>query len=165
MHSSTETNFNEKVVNDAKEAYEFAVSCGFPQHGMIVRCEDRMIKGIIDKVQLDQSVEKMLSECKTKQVRVETDMRAMYNPTRMKNIKLATEDLINKLYHLCPSCSFPGLSLVERKKGLPCSWCGLPTDLVLAEVYHCKKCDITEETLYPRGVKTADPSHCGYCNP
>ncbi|MCD8501680.1 MAG: hypothetical protein LRY71_08405 [Bacillaceae bacterium] len=152
-HSSTETNFNEKVVRDFNEAYEFALTCGFPQHGIIVRCGEKLIKGISDKEQLKQSVEYMLCEYKNSEVKLETDMRAMYNPTRMRNIKAAMEDLVDKLYYICPACSFPGFSLVERKKGLPCSLCGLPTELVLTEIYHCKKCGTSEESLYPRGVK------------
>jgi ribosomal protein S27AE len=58
-------------------------------------------------------------------------MRAHANPTRMKNIKKATEDLISKLHKFCPNCGAPGFIVSERVKGLPCELCGLPSDIVL----------------------------------
>ena len=98
-------------------------------------------------------------------VHIETDMRAMYNPTRMKNIEKATLDLIKKINLVCPECSWPGFEVVKRQKGLPCALCHLPTQLVLSVIYQCKKCAFSQEELFPDGQETADPSQCQYCNP
>ncbi|MCD8501343.1 MAG: hypothetical protein LRY71_06215 [Bacillaceae bacterium] len=57
VHNSTETNVNEKVVHDFDEAYEFALSCGFPEHAMIVKCGEQIIKGITDQDQLKKAIE------------------------------------------------------------------------------------------------------------
>lgn len=168
---TTETNFGEKVVRDFDEAYQFALEKGFPQHGMIVKTlgpdkkPKRMVKGITKVEELRDSFQSVSKESNKEEIIIETDMRAMYNPTRMKNIEAATKDLISKIYSLCPSCSQPGFTLIDKKKGLPCSWCGLPTELILAEIFNCKKCGLTEEKLYPGGKDKAEPTYCNICNP
>ena len=169
MSVSTETNYGEKAVKSFDEAYQFALAAGFPEHGMIIRtksdCPSKMIKGITTKEGLRQAFENVSAETGEAEVTVEADMRAMYNPTRMKNIEAAAKDLISKIYSICPACSFPGFTLKERRKGLPCSWCALPTELTLAEVYSCNKCGLSKEMLYPGGTEKADPGQCNYCNP
>jgi hypothetical protein len=168
---TTDTNYSHKVVQKFQEALDFGESVGFPDHALVVKLgEDTnnpndISKGIITKEHLEESVHKMLKKSHIGQVFIETDMRAMFNRTRMRNIELATKDLINNIYNLCPSCSCPGFTLTNRKKGLPCSWCELPTELTMAEIYFCKKCEATEEKRYPKGITKADPAHCQYCNP
>jgi formate dehydrogenase maturation protein FdhE len=98
-------------------------------------------------------------------VHIETDMRAMYNPTRMKTIEKATHSLIKKLNQLCPDCSCPGFEVVEKRRGLPCALCNLPTAMTRAVIYQCKKCDFSKEELFPDGLEKADPAQCMYCNP
>jgi len=167
--ATTETNFMHKKVKNFQEAYDFAVAAGFPQHGIVIKVSSKdsneIIKGIITKEDLEKAVEFALDKSISGEIYIETDMRALYNPTRMKNIGAATRDLVTKIYNLCPACSWPGFQLVDRKKGLPCSWCGLPTDLILSQRYLCKKCGYSEEKLYPNGVEKADPGRCNYCNP
>lgn len=162
---STETNYNHQIVKDLEAAFNFASKIGFPKHGLIVRIDNtEIIKGITTEKELTEAVESSLKQS-PHGIQLETDMRAMYNPTRMKNIERATRDLIQKLQQLCPNCSYPGFDVVEYKKGLPCAICHLPTSLTLAEIYQCKHCDFRQEVLFPNNLEKAEPSKCPYCNP
>jgi Zn finger protein HypA/HybF involved in hydrogenase expression len=114
---------------------------------------------------LVKKVDEMLSGLFTKRIFVETDMRAHRNPTQMKVIKKATEDLIKNIFSLCPKCRAPGFVVVDFEKGLKCSRCGIPTDLTLNDIYHCDACDHREKKAVTKYGKTADPQYCGYCNP
>ena len=91
-------------------------------------------------------------------------MRAHANPTRMKNIAKAAEDLISKLMSFCPNCGAAGFIITERVRGLPCELCGLPGEMVLKNISKCYKCSHTQEQLYPNG-RTASAQYCNFCNP
>jgi hypothetical protein len=168
---STETNYRHKSATNVEEAYRFSVEAGFPEHGMIVmvssssQYKDEIIKGITTKEQLIEAVTLALSKSPNGKVHIETDMRAMYNPTRMKIIEKATRNLIKKLNQLCPDCSCPGFEVVEKRRGLPCALCNLPTAMTRAVIYQCKKCGFSKEELFPDGLEKADPAQCMYCNP
>ncbi|MCA1031151.1 hypothetical protein LCL95_08965 [Bacillus timonensis] len=162
---TTDTNYKQKGIKNIQEALLFCVEVGFPEHGVIVRSNNEMIKGIITKEQLEEAIHDLMKKSSQEELMIETDMRALYNPTRMKNIEAATQNLINKIYSLCESCSYPGFEVVERKKGLECGGCGLKTDLIKSEIYKCKKCGVQKEKLYPNGKQFADPGQCPFCNP
>lgn len=168
---TTDTNYNHKEISNLQEAYDFCESVGFPEHAVVLRLNENtkadkeIFKGITSKEHLREVCDFLLKKSNNKQIFIETDMRAMFNPTRMKNIEQATKDLIDKIRNVCPNCSYPGFKLVERKKGLPCSWCGLPTDIIHSEIYSCQHCGEKEEKLYPKGIEKADPAYCSYCNP
>lgn len=168
---STETNFNHCSISSFEEAYSFAIKAGFPDHKLVVMvCKDsidplNIVKGIADFDQLQESVAIALARSQTGSIHIETDMRAMHNPMRMKAIGQATRDLVEKLKQCCPHCSTPGFTVSTLKRGLPCSWCGSPTDLVLAKTYQCQKCGFEQDKLYPDEKRTAEPVYCSYCNP
>ncbi|MFN7249481.1 MAG: DUF6671 family protein [Anaerobacillus sp.] len=167
--ANSDTNYAQKEVASFEEAAAFAKSIGFPEHGVIVKKNatttdpNEIIKGITDSDQLRDSVAFFTKSQQT--VFIETDMRAMYNPTRMNNIKLATLDLVSKMNSLCPNCQTPGFEVIEIKKGLPCQLCGFPTNMTLLQVYECKQCKRQKEVKYPNGNKHADPTYCNVCNP
>ena len=169
--TTTETNYGHKLVRNFQEAYEFSMKKGFPEHRVVIKVDqftsnkNHMRKGINNKVDLKNAVEFALKNSCDGEIYIETDMRALYNPTRMRNIEAATNNLIKNIFNLCPKCGWPGFNLTSKKEGLPCSWCGLPTKLVLSYHYNCKKCGLTEAELYPNGEKQADPGDCQYCNP
>ena len=96
---------------------------------------------------------------------IETDMRACFNPTRMKVIKKATLKLVEAVKSFCPNCKMPGFTITEAKKGLPCQWCNLPTQSTLSHIYTCKKCNFSSEKKYPHDKKTENPMYCDFCNP
>lgn len=171
MATSTEANFKSSRVYTLDEAQTFAESIGFPETGLIMKAKEtsnnnsEIIKGITTVGQLQESFDLLLPLSEDKGVYLETDLRAMYNPKRMKVIEAATKDLVKHMRSLCPECSWPGFQLTERVKGLPCSWCSLPTDLIKAHVYACKKCGYSKRDTFPNGDKTADPGNCNFCNP
>ncbi len=164
---STATNFEAKEVNTEEELIEFAKSVKFPTHGLILRRSKQdttqMIKGITNLGILKRSFNKLME--KSNSVYAETDMRAMYNPTRMSLIEKATRKLIDKVNSPCPGCNTPGFEVTEAKKGLKCSLCGSPTDSTLSHIYSCKKCRFTKEEMYPHKKTAEDPMYCDYCNP
>jgi hypothetical protein len=165
QEASLETNFNHKIVKSFDEAYTFAQEVGFPSHGLVVMSKANMIKGITTKDKLLEAVNFALSQSPDGSVHIETDMRAHFNPTRMKNIEKATVNLIQKINSLCPKCGWPGFEVVDKIKGLPCALCNSPTLMTLAEIYHCKKCGFSKDKLFPNGLEHADPAQCEYCNP
>ncbi|RSK28306.1 hypothetical protein EJF36_16355 [Bacillus sp. HMF5848] len=170
-HNSTQTNYLQQEIMNIQEAFSFCQKVGFPNHAVVVRTdketinEDEMVKGINSKETLEEAIRYMLKKSNHRVIFIETDMRAMFNPTRMEGIKTATEKLIEKIYSICPNCSFPGYDIVTRKPGLVCIECGLPTKNILSHIYDCKKCGHSEEKLYPKGKEYADPMFCDVCNP
>lgn len=168
---STHTNFAHDSVQTLRQALEFGRKVGFPNHGLILRGQssasdpDRLHKGITTEETLTQAFKTLLEDSDIKAIQIETDMRAMVNPTRMQVIAEASQDLIRKLQHQCPRCGFPGFSVAQVRKGLPCDLCGLPTSAPRAYLYRCDRCQYEQEEAFPLGVKTADPGICLYCNP
>lgn len=164
---STETNFNGKELKSENELLDFAQSIGFPAHGLILRQSKNDIseihKGITDPEILKTTFENLRSNHHA--VYVETDMRAMYNPTRMEVIKKAAEKLVEKIKSACPVCQMPGFVIAQAKKGLECSLCGSPTNSTLSYLYQCQHCNFTKEEMYPNKKTAEDPMYCDYCNP
>ncbi|MFT6203204.1 MAG: hypothetical protein ACI9V1_000347 [Spirosomataceae bacterium] len=164
---STSTNFNGKQVQTQKELFEFADQIGFPTHGLILRkSKDEntdIHKGITDIGILKTSFEQLCS--KYHSVYAETDMRAMYNPTRMSVIEKTTEKLVEKIRSACPQCQMPGFGITDATKGLECSLCGSPTNSTLNYIYVCQHCQFKKEEMYPNKKTTEDPTYCDYCNP
>ncbi|NJL40424.1 MAG: hypothetical protein HC833_22980 [Leptolyngbyaceae cyanobacterium RM1_406_9] len=166
---STETNYSQKSIKSLESAFTFAQQVGFPTHGLVAMSEaqptrsSQIIKGIMEEAQLTEAVDWLLK--KFGQAHLETDMRAMYNPMRMKVIAQAAEDLVHKINQRCPQCGCPGFAAAERKVGLPCALCGSPTNSTLALVHRCIKCDFSNVTYFPNGQEFADPTYCFRCNP
>lgn len=168
---SIDTNYNHQVISSIKEALNFTQKVGFPEHGVIVMFEENpqdstnVFKGITTEAQLVEAVDFTLKNSPTGKAHIETDMRAMYNPTRMKNIEKATLNLISKIKSVCPQCSTPGFEITQRIQGLPCAMCSTPTLLIKSVIYQCQKCGFKKERLYPDGIEFADPGQCMFCNP
>ncbi|MDV2991167.1 MAG: hypothetical protein N4J56_000821 [Chroococcidiopsis sp. SAG 2025] len=168
---STETNFNGQSVRTVEEAESFARKIGFPSHGLVVMLSSdslertEIFKGINTEEKLTEIVTFALSKSSSGKVHIETDMRALYNPTRMQNIAKATKNLIQKIHQICPNCACPGFDEIEQRRGLPCGLCNLPTSAIRSVVYQCQKCSFQQEKLFPQGIKAADPAQCMYCNP
>jgi hypothetical protein len=161
---STATNYQQTQVQTYEAVQSFATKVGFPDHGLVVMANSAIVaKGIVCDAALQEAVHQAFAQ--TEVIHLETDMRAMYNPTRMKVIAQATQNLIEKLQSFCPQCGYPGFTPVERRSGLPCGLCFAPTALTRSLIYGCQRCEFRQEQLYPDGVETADPGQCAYCNP
>lgn len=164
---STNTNFNSKAIQTERELLDFASMINFPSHGLILKGSNNdtniIHKGIIDQDELIRVFNDLMQRNLT--VQVETDMRAMYNPTRMSVIEVLAKKLITKVQSTCPNCELPGFDITDFKAGLTCSLCGMPTKSTIAHLSVCSRCGFTKEDLYPNGKTAEDPMYCDRCNP
>lgn len=168
-HRATSTNVQGRKVKNTEEALVFAKHIGFPDHGVIVRRDEHdhtnIFKDIETEKDLIHAVDALLSRWFTKEIFIETDMRAHKNPTRMKAISLATEDLLKNIVLSCPHCHRPGFVAVDYEPGLRCALCGLPTEVPLVDIHECSHCGKTEKRRVTKYGEHADPGRCQYCNP
>lgn len=168
VYEGADTNYSQTTINSYDGAVKFAEKTGFPSHYLILRPDDensQIIMKNIDSIdKLLDAFQKCQSISKAGNVFIETDMRAHANPTRMRNIEKATQDLISKLMNFCPNCSAPGFQVKDVIRGLPCEWCGLPSEMTRKLIYRCHKCKHEAEELYPRG-RYAPAQYCNFCNP
>lgn len=168
---SVETNFRQKSVRNFSEALAFAERVGFPEHGLVVITNPEqpgtapLFKGITTAEALEAAVTAALQASAQGLAHLETDMRAHYNPTRMRVIAAATEDLLLKLTRRCPNCCWPGFSIQSVVPGLSCQICQAPTRLTRAAIYECQRCHYLQRQEFPDGVTAADPTYCDFCNP
>ncbi|MEQ8323993.1 MAG: hypothetical protein RIC15_02495 [Vicingaceae bacterium] len=163
---SVNTNMNGDYVKSEDELRHFAEKAGFPAHALILRNEkngkELMYKGIQKESDLINYYHKI--EQKAGKVFVETDMRAMYNPSRMDVIADATLNLVENALMKCPKCNGPGFSPSKTLQGLPCELCGAPTKTAKAHLHECALCQYIEERSN-QDKKYEDPMYCDFCNP
>ena len=166
-HISTSTNLNGKQISHLDELHQFAHHCKFPSHALIIRNKENGIdyvkKGITNWDELVIHYE--TTKAHFGQAYIETDMRAMCNPMRMKVIEETMEKLISAMQSTCPNCNAPGFVVQDRQSGLPCMLCGFPTQSTLSHIYRCHHCHFQENKFYPSGKTTEDPMYCDLCNP
>lgn len=164
---STNTNFNRATITNQKHFESFVNVVGFPSHGVILRKSEHdftdIEKGISDWNRLWQTYHYFMKQYGS--VYVETDMRAMYNPTRMTVIESATQKLVSKIGSYCPACGTPGFGITDIEEGLPCQLCQLPTRSILSHIYTCQKCFYSNNVKYPNNRFFEDPMYCDTCNP
>lgn len=164
---SLNTNFDGAEIKSESELIEFANKIGFPSHGIILKKKKNNYTSIIKESrtigELIKNYHKIKNEDDT--AYAETDMRAMYNPTRMKIIEQAAIKLVKKAKSLCPNCSAPGFGVVDAVNGLPCEMCGMPTRSTLKHIYNCQKCAFQTEKEFPFEKQVEDPQNCDFCNP
>lgn len=166
-HLSLETNFAGEEIGNLEALVDFAEKALFPSHGLILRNQKdsflEIHKGITEQSLLLKLGEQLLKTYGT--LYVETDMRAHFNPTRMKVIGETGQKLLEKISSCCPACNLPGFAVVTSQPGLPCSWCCTPTRSTLSHTKTCTHCGHSEELLHPFGKTTEDPMYCDRCNP
>lgn len=164
---SFDTNHAQKTINNWSDLLYFAQKAGFPQHALILRPGTSDYKGQVKGIRKEEILKNTFHHLYDLHgaVHVETDMRAMFNPSRMKVIEIAARKLSDKILSLCPACQWPGFDVIAHKMGLPCSECDYPTQSLFALTYQCIKCKYEEERLYPKGKTKEDPQYCDQCNP
>jgi len=162
-----ETNFKQESITFEDELLAFCDCVQFPSHAIILRPfqnkSEGIIKGIKDRKRALNAFNFLMKEYG--HVVVETDMRAHMNPTRMRIIGEATQQLIDKCHSYCPSCGWPGYDVVSHESGLPCQLCKTPTASTMKWIYVCQKCQHQSEKYYPNGKYFEDPMYCSTCNP
>lgn len=152
---------------EAKDTYDYVLEkMLFPSHGVMVRAlknNQIMAKGIHDIYTLQEALTKGFEY--SDKVRIETDMRAMHNPTRMEMIAKVATKLAQRLNTHCPSCAKPGFAEKSFAGCLPCEWCGADTELYAKVVMSCLSCDYKEERPREDQKRKSEPKYCQYCNP
>ncbi len=162
---STQTNYAQDEFNDYSEAIDFASSVLFPSHGLIIKDQNNRVieKGITNWEQLKSAFSK--AQQIHPFVKIETDMRAHLNPTRMEVIQQCAHKLIKAIQSTCPNCNTPDFTVVNALPGLPCERCEAPTRSVFKHIYQCKKCNHQKEVEHPNDKYYEDPMYCDFCNP
>jgi hypothetical protein len=129
-----------------------------PEQRWMVNVGEHYIKG--------QTVNEMLAYAAKQAswpLQLEPDFRAMYCPERQGVIRLAGEDLINRLSSLCPQCAYLDFVGDKPVSGLLCELCHQPTEQIQHFLARCKKCEYEEKC---NEVKTlASAFNCNFCNP
>lgn len=163
----TRTNYAHIDVSSLDQLDAFLVQSKFPSHGLIVKKNatdaTECVKGLHDEFVLRKTVEDFLQ--RFKQCHIETDMRAMHNPTRMGVINDLTEELLQQIKTPCPQCSTPGFRVTAFERGLPCACCDMPTHSIMTEIYSCQSCLYLEKRPPSRALLKEDPMYCFHCNP
>lgn len=163
---TTETNYAYQDITIDDDYIEFLEKIKFGPHGLIVRSlNDNAIiaKGINQTDQLKIMLKSLFNDNKV--IRLETDMRAMMNPTRMNIINKLAVKLVKRLQQTCNQCKTPGFGAQSVEGNLLCEDCGSETELYKFKVLNCLKCDHHEYTPRPDGLEKAEAKYCQYCNP
>lgn len=168
--ADTRTNFASLVLDPQADPARFLAEVGFPSHALVVRAAEwkrgqPLDKGVNDLAALRAAITRHARLDPNGRVRLDTDMRAHMNPTRMRAIRRLGVKLARRLSVPCPACSAPGFGLVDVTRGLACEACGTPTDLVVAEIWGCAACRHREERPRRDGRRAADEGSCPACNP
>ncbi len=163
----TDTNYHAWSIQSQSELADIKALAKFPSHALIVKKSaldaSDCVKGIQTEEQLTDTVSDFLDRYSSCQV--ETDMRALYNPTRMDVIARLTDQLIDQIRSTCPRCETPGFRVSEVVRGLPCAICDRETRGIRAEIYRCSQCLHEEERRKAGSLEKEDPMYCDYCNP
>lgn len=158
----------ERCTNRA-EVLAFAERMRFPSHQLVVRCDeqwrpgDQVIKGIADAARLRETTEALIAghgSCW-----VETDLRAMANPTRMQAIADTAAELAAELARTCPTCGTCWFHVTNTQAGLPCGLCGWPTASIHWYTRSCRACSCSVQERRPDSKVEEDPRYCDNCNP
>ena len=163
---SQETNYAHIDIHKPELPESFLKKTGFPGHALIVRIKENshvISKGIQDENLLLDAIKEGLKNGKT--IRLETDMRAHLNPTRMKTlIPLATR-LAERVAAHCPSCQAPGFGEATFSGHLPCDACRAPTELYEKKILNCLRCDFKSVLARDDGLLSSPQQYCPICNP
>lgn len=162
---STETNYAHLDLHPGQDESVFLKQVQFPSHGLIVRALESgwIKKGITDPITLKAAIGEAFE--KSKQIRLETDMRALFNPSRMAVIARAAEKLAQRILQHCPQCKSPGFGSLATTGKLLCEWCQAPSTLYQFQLKQCVKCEYVKKLNRPDGLTKAPVQYCEYCNP
>jgi hypothetical protein len=163
---TTETNYAYLDIKPADSYQNFLEQVKFGSHALILRgmtTHSILAKGVQTQAELHQLIARHFQ--REEVIRLETDMRAMFNPTRMRFIERLGAKLIARINTPCQQCCSPGFGKVSVEGCLPCADCLSETGLYEHRVLSCVKCDYKE--AHPRldGLLNADPQYCFRCNP
>lgn len=165
---SAETNHCELEISPGDNYHSFLSQIDFPKHGVIVKSKESqkaIFKNLKNESDVDQAIKQAFQLSSLSKIILSTDMRACFNPTRMRVIEKAGQNLIEKLISLCPNCHIPGYSIIDGIPGLTCEDCGLPSQISKAVLWTCNNCHHSEIKNRPDNLMKLPASHCENCNP
>lgn len=182
---STNTNFCHVEVHSIEEAEDFLRRAKFPSHALIVRpanfdtsfldsvrrivagkrVAEPIYKGIHDREALASAILACRKVSIDGSVRIETDMRANMNPSRMRVLRALGIKLARRLRCTCPECGCPGFGMTGKEGVLPCEECGFPSDAHANEIHSCPRCGYSEAFPREDGFTSIEALFCQRCNP
>ena len=162
--NSNSTNFQVGTIRSKQQLVEFCSRSKFPSHAIILKSTQGNHPQIYKGLQNWEEVFEIWDNSNG-ELFAETDMRAMYNPTRMANIRIGFSAFLENLQKECPKCAYPGFFTKDVELGLPCQWCNLPTQSILFAIHRCEHCSLEEKEKHPLGKSHEDPMYCSNCNP
>lgn len=168
-HVSLETMFGGELIHHPDEALAFGTRMGFPSHHLVVRPSkvfspgDTVHKGVNDRYELVRITAALIEAHGT--CWVESDLRAMGNPTRMRVIEETAQRFAEELQRACPYCGACWFRVTDSRSGLPCGYCGTPTASTRSYVRSCWKCSSEMHVPRPDGKETEEQQYCPICNP
>lgn len=163
---TTETNYSHLEIKESDDYRHFLNKVKFGSHGLILRGMPNshiLAKGVTSENELVELLELYFKSYSI--IRLETDMRAMFNPTRMSFIQKLADKLIARMKSICEKCQLPGFGKISVSGKLRCADCYAETELYQSRVLSCVKCDHQLSMDRPDGLREADPQYCPYCNP
>lgn len=167
--NTSKTNYAFYETGTNQDLDTFLKSIGFPRHAVIVKpkypkMEEMVYKGISDYLELKKVMRHCQTMCSEQQALIQTDMRAMMNPTRQKVIRQLAFKLVRRLQQTCVMCTMPGWGLIDVEIGLPCRLCSEPTEQIHYYIQGCSQCGHSIKERNSE-LRVADPQYCNYCNP
>lgn len=168
-HVSLQTVFGGEECRDWAQVNAFADRMKFPEHGLVVRTKekwsagDAMKKGITDESSLRAFTTQLIEQSGS--CWVETDMRAMMNPTRMSVIQETAVRFAQALSTICPACGACWFRITQALPGLLCELCSWPTQGTRAYLRTCHVCAHTSTMPRLDGKFAEEPQYCDNCNP
>lgn len=162
-----ETTFGGRIAHPSTLS-RVAGDFNMPSHGVIVMPLENakpVARDVQKGIRTEAELEKAIAAVANAEgfAWVESDMRAHMNPTRMRSISRAAEDLARKIACRCPQCGLYGFARDRMIGRLPCEECGGPTVRSRAEILTCRRCGYEEERRL--GPLVASAFFCPGCNP
>lgn len=156
------------VSKPGEDLTDFYRQSDFPNHRLIVRPNKNSkpisVKGLSELDNLRAAIEVCAAESEDGLVVIESDLRALYSPSRQRNITAVAKLLATRVLAQCPDCRCPGWGKVGVERGLNCATCGTLSESAAArEIYGCVSCQHQE--LGEPLAEFASPSQCQQCNP
>ena len=156
-----------KLVVANENVPDLAVEFDLPNHAVILSAQvgGQLVveKGIREAGELIERLTWLLARG-AREVRVETDFRAMMSPSRQRNIMLCAERLAARIASRCPYCNEIGWGRIGYEYGLPCADCFAVVETAPhSEKLGCVSCQYNENVSL--GLETIEASRCDFCNP
>jgi len=131
--------------------------------GLILKAQGLTSKGLVGEPEVSEQLRRWFGTTVTWPLTVSYDLRAHHCPERRARIAKAAENLAERLLSACPGCGRPGFWPDEVTLGLPCRWCGTPTNAIMHRIAECPRCRYQQ--VFAVGEEYADPANCPACNP